>query len=236
MTSRWGRLLLIGLVCVSWTSSRERLQGADAAKAADGKPALTRTKARAAFDRYLEAAAGVMPLAPSSAHRGCLTEYFCGSGDLENDAIRSDAACAQKLGRLEKASVQAFGPDRSRWGGDVFDWVRYGDSGERSDEEVRLARMHVVDEDTVEQFAKFWSKHKGNPAAIALIRRYSAERWASCCHDEKTYFFWAERMEPAFEKAARSRPSWTRLTVDCNGDRDDARRRAGMDEDASERK
>jgi hypothetical protein len=228
MTSRWMRLLLIGLVCVSWTASRQRLQGADA-KGGDGKPGPTRSGARAAFDRYLEAAAGVMPLAQNSTHRGCLVEYFCGSGDVENDAIRSDAACAQKLGRLEKASVQAFGPDRSRWGGDVFDWVRNGAGGERSDEEVRLARMHFVDEDTVEQFARFWSKHKGNPAAIALIRRYSAERWASCCHDEKTYFTWAERMEPAFEKAAHSRPGWTRLTVDCNGDRDDARHRAGMD-------
>jgi hypothetical protein len=235
MTSRWVRLLLIGLVCVSWTASRERVEGAGGAPAANAKPALSQSKARASLDRWLEAAAGVMPLASQgSTHRDCLAEYFCGSGNLEKDAIRLDAACAQKLGRLEKASVRAFGEDRSRWGGEVFDWVRYGSTGERADEEVRLARMHGLDEATVEKLAAFWAKNRGNPAAVALIRRYSAERWASCCHDEKTYFAWAERMEPAFAKAAKNRPSWTRLTIDCNGDGDDARRRLGAEAGSSD--
>lgn len=176
-------------------------------------------EARGALDDYVDAASELTGLtAGGPAHLDCLYEYFCYASGHDEEPIRSDATCFKALKRLDKASLEAFGRYHSRWFGDVFGWVVYGDDGKRDDKQAKLARMHLMDEYAVEVFSRFWSEHESDPVAIAVIRGYSGERWAACCREEQTWFFWADRMEPALAKDAADHPEWNRLTVGCNGD------------------
>jgi hypothetical protein len=217
--------LSLGLLCASCDASRPPVQGnTEPAAPAAEKHFASEAEARASLDRYLETAVDVLELTDTQASNlECLYAYFCSSGGHE--MARTYGLCDERLRRFDDAAGKAFG--RHGEHGDVFGWVASGDDGTRASEEDKLARMHVIDDYTIESFERFWAAHEGNPIAIAIIRDYSAARWSSCCRAETTYFVWADEMEVAFEKAIERQPPWRRLTVGCNGDRDASRQRRG---------
>ena len=231
MIGRVSLVVAISLASLTCAYSRAVLQEAtDPMATSVRKHFATQAEAEAALDRYVQAATALAQLtAQGTSHLDCLYEYFCTASGHDEEPIRSDPACYKSLRHLDDAALEAFGRYHSRWFGDVFGWVVYGDDGARANEEVKLARMHVIDEYAVDLFTRFWAENQGNPVAIAVIRGYSGERWSSCCRDELTYFAWADRMEPVFEQSALDHPDWQRLTIGCNGGRDASRYRLGAD-------
>lgn len=221
--------VMVGLISLSCGYSRSLfLEATDPAATSIRKHFASQEEAHASIGRYVDAATELTRLAAQdTSHLDCLREYFCESSGRDDEPIRSDSTCYKALRRFDNAGIEAFGRYHSRWGGDVFGWVMYGDSGDPATEEAQLARMHLVDEYTVDQFTRLWAENEGNPIAIAVIRGYSGQRWSSCCREELTYFVWAHYMEAAFEQAAASWPDWDQLTVGCNGGREASQLRLG---------